>query len=102
VREFTPAELRVLEHMAQGHANSAIAECLVLSRRTVENQVRTIFTKLGLAQTTEVSVTTSSVVGRDGCDASDANVAVAVPGDSIAEAFAKGDRLAGKTTKLVP
>jgi DNA-binding NarL/FixJ family response regulator len=54
VRELTPAELRVLEHMAQGHANSAIAECLVLSRRTVENQVRTIFTKLGLAQTTEV------------------------------------------------
>jgi DNA-binding NarL/FixJ family response regulator len=54
IRDLTPAELRVLERMARGHANRAIAECLVVSHRTVENQVRTIFLKLGLARTTEV------------------------------------------------
>jgi DNA-binding NarL/FixJ family response regulator len=40
--------------MAAGFANAAIAERLVLSRRTVENHVRMIFTKLDLAQTSDV------------------------------------------------
>ena len=54
VRDLTAAEMRVLQHMAEGHANRAIAERLTVSHRTVENHVRTIFTKLDLAQTSEV------------------------------------------------
>jgi DNA-binding NarL/FixJ family response regulator len=54
IRDLTTAELRVLEHMAEGHTNGAIAERLVVSRRTIENQIRMIFTKLDLAPTTDV------------------------------------------------
>ncbi len=41
-------ELEVLQLMAQGRSNQGIIDRLVLSPRTVESHVRTIFTKLGL------------------------------------------------------
>jgi DNA-binding NarL/FixJ family response regulator len=46
---LTPRELDVLEAMAQGHTNSAIAEELVLSVRAVEKHINSIFSKLGLS-----------------------------------------------------
>jgi DNA-binding NarL/FixJ family response regulator len=42
--------------MAQGLSNTAIAERLVLSPRTVRNQVSTIFSKLQIASRVEAIV----------------------------------------------
>lgn len=44
--ELTPRESEVLELIAQGLTNSAIAEQLVLSPKTVRNHVSNIFSKL--------------------------------------------------------
>ncbi|MCB0191806.1 MAG: response regulator transcription factor [Anaerolineae bacterium] len=46
--DLTAQEMRVLERMAKGYANAAIAEALVVQERTVENYVSNIFTKLHL------------------------------------------------------
>jgi DNA-binding NarL/FixJ family response regulator len=54
--ELTPRELEVLELIAQGLTNSAIAEKLVLSPKTVRNQVSTIFSKLQVANRAEAIV----------------------------------------------
>ncbi|MEU4834362.1 response regulator transcription factor [Streptosporangium sp. NPDC023615] len=48
LEELTPREREVLELMAQGRSNSAIAEALFLSYGSVEKHVTQIFTKLGL------------------------------------------------------
>ena len=42
-------EAAVLELMAEGHSNAAIAERLFVSQSGVEKHINTIFTKLGLA-----------------------------------------------------
>ena len=47
---LTPREREVLELMAEGRTNSAIAEQLVVSHGAVEKHVSNIFLKLGLAQ----------------------------------------------------
>jgi DNA-binding NarL/FixJ family response regulator len=44
--ELTAREREVLELIAQGHSNAAIAQQLVLSQKTVRNHVSNIFTKL--------------------------------------------------------
>jgi DNA-binding NarL/FixJ family response regulator len=49
--EVTPREREVLELMAEGRTNSAIAEHLVVTERAVEKHVTNIFGKLGLAAT---------------------------------------------------
>jgi DNA-binding NarL/FixJ family response regulator len=49
--ELTPREREVLELMAEGRSNSAIAEHLVVTDRAVEKHVTNIFGKLGLANT---------------------------------------------------
>jgi DNA-binding NarL/FixJ family response regulator len=46
--ELTPRELDVLREMAQGANNAAIAEALVVTERSVEKYVHSIFAKLGL------------------------------------------------------
>jgi DNA-binding NarL/FixJ family response regulator len=46
--ELTPRELDVLREMAQGRNNAAIAEALVITERSVEKYVHTIFSKLRL------------------------------------------------------
>jgi DNA-binding NarL/FixJ family response regulator len=46
--ELTPREREILSLMAEGRSNAGICERLVLSPRTVESHVRTIFHKLGL------------------------------------------------------
>ena len=51
--ELTDRELDVLRLMAEGRSNGGICSALTLSPRTVETHVRTIMTKLGLAQEPE-------------------------------------------------
>jgi DNA-binding NarL/FixJ family response regulator len=48
---LTPREREVLELMAEGRTNSAIADQLVVTERAVEKHVTNIFGKLGLAAT---------------------------------------------------
>lgn len=48
IDDLTPREKEVLALMAQGYSNGAISEQLVLSGRTVEAHVASIFTKLHL------------------------------------------------------
>ena len=53
--ELTPREREVLAEMAEGKSNAGIAESLVLSKRAVEKHVNSIFMKLGLAGSENVS-----------------------------------------------
>ena len=46
---LTPRETEVLQLMAEGRSNAAIAHALVVSAGAVEKHVNNIFTKLGLA-----------------------------------------------------
>ena len=46
--DLTPRELQILEEMAQGKSNAAIADTLVLAERSVEKVIHSIFLKLGL------------------------------------------------------
>ncbi|MEA2478469.1 MAG: hypothetical protein QOJ07_391 [Thermoleophilaceae bacterium] len=50
---LTPREREVLEQMAEGRSNAAIAEAFVVSDRAVEKHVTSIFGKLGLAPAAE-------------------------------------------------
>src|SRR5688572_28795413 len=50
---LTPREREVLELMAEGRSNQAIAEKLVVTAGAVEKHVRSIFTKLGLPASSE-------------------------------------------------
>jgi DNA-binding NarL/FixJ family response regulator len=50
---LTPREREVLELMAQGHTNVAIAERLGLSDSGVEKHVHNVFAKLGLPHTSQ-------------------------------------------------
>jgi DNA-binding NarL/FixJ family response regulator len=52
LERLTPREREVLELMAEGRSNAAIAEAFVVSERAVEKHVTSIFGKLGLAQAT--------------------------------------------------
>ncbi|MEU2249897.1 response regulator transcription factor [Streptomyces sp. NPDC019224] len=49
---LTPRERTVLEALAQGHTNAAIARKLHISLSAVEKNLNTVFDKLGLAHTT--------------------------------------------------
>jgi DNA-binding NarL/FixJ family response regulator len=53
--ELTPRERDVLAQMAEGKSNAAIAESLVLTKRAVEKHINSIFTKLRLAGSEDVS-----------------------------------------------
>jgi DNA-binding NarL/FixJ family response regulator len=53
--ELTPREREVLAEIAQGKSNSAIAEELFLTNRTIESHVNSIFLKLGLGNADDVS-----------------------------------------------
>ena len=48
LRTLTTREREVLELMAEGRSNSAIARCLVVSDRAVEKHIGNIFSKLSL------------------------------------------------------
>jgi len=51
--ELTPREREVLELMAEGRSNRAIAEHMIVTERAVEKHVTSIFGKLGLTPATE-------------------------------------------------
>lgn len=51
---LTPRETEVLEQMAAGKNNAAIAASLVLSERAVEKHINSIFAKLGLSEETAI------------------------------------------------
>jgi DNA-binding NarL/FixJ family response regulator/class 3 adenylate cyclase len=51
--DLTPREREVLELMAEGRSNQAIAERLVITLRAVEKHVTSIFSKLRLSATSE-------------------------------------------------
>jgi DNA-binding NarL/FixJ family response regulator/class 3 adenylate cyclase len=53
LEELTPREREVLELMAEGRSNQAIAERLFITLRAVEKHVTSIFTKLRLPATAE-------------------------------------------------
>jgi DNA-binding NarL/FixJ family response regulator len=55
LNELTLREREVLAEMAEGKSNAAIAESLVLSKRAVEKHINSIFTKLGLGESVDVS-----------------------------------------------
>jgi DNA-binding NarL/FixJ family response regulator len=49
--ELTAREREVLQLVAEGHSNPAIATRLEITRRSTEKYVSSIFTKLGLPDT---------------------------------------------------
>ena len=53
VATLTPREREVLELMAEGRSNQAVAERLVVTERAVEKHVTSIFAKLRLSATAE-------------------------------------------------
>lgn len=53
--ELTPRERDVLAQMAEGKSNAAIAESLVLTKRAVEKHINSIFIKLRLTGSEDVS-----------------------------------------------
>ena len=54
--ELTPRERDVLELIARGLDNAAIAARLHITSKTVRNHVSNIFTKLGVGHRTEAAI----------------------------------------------
>ena len=52
---LTPRERELLAEIAEGKSNTAIAESLVLTKRSVEKHVNSIFAKLDLPEGEDVS-----------------------------------------------
>jgi DNA-binding NarL/FixJ family response regulator len=55
LRRLTRREREVLRELAEGKSNTAIAEALEISKRAVEKHIRSIFGKLDLVESDEVS-----------------------------------------------
>ena len=51
---LTPRELEVLDEVAQGKSNAAVAASLFLTERAVEKHINSIFSKLGLSEEIDV------------------------------------------------
>jgi DNA-binding NarL/FixJ family response regulator len=62
LQELTPRERDVLREMAEGKNNAAIAESLVLTERSVEKVIHSIFRKLGLGWETSVHKRVKAVI----------------------------------------
>jgi DNA-binding NarL/FixJ family response regulator len=53
---LTPRELEVLQWLARGLDNSAIARCLAITKRTVQNHISSIYGKLDASTRTEAAL----------------------------------------------
>ena len=53
--QLTPREVEILGMIAEGKSNSAIAESLVITKRAVERHINSIFWKLDLGNSEDVS-----------------------------------------------
>lgn len=62
VGRLTPRELEVLDHVAQGKSNSAVAAALFLSEKAVEKHINSLFPKLGLLPTPDVNRRVAAVL----------------------------------------
>ena len=62
LHELTRRERDVLREMAEGKSNAAIARSLVLTERSVEKVIHSIFLKLGLRWETEVNKRVKAVI----------------------------------------
>jgi DNA-binding NarL/FixJ family response regulator len=62
LNELTPRERDVLREMAEGKNNAAIAQALVLTERSVEKVIHSIFLKLGLTWETAVHKRVKAVI----------------------------------------
>jgi DNA-binding NarL/FixJ family response regulator len=62
LNELTPRERDVLREMAEGKNNAAIAESLVLTERSIEKVIHSIFLKLGLTWETAVHRRVKAVI----------------------------------------
>jgi DNA-binding NarL/FixJ family response regulator len=62
LNELTPRERDVLREMAEGKNNAAIANVLVLTERSVEKVIHSIFLKLGLTWETAVHKRVKAVI----------------------------------------
>jgi DNA-binding NarL/FixJ family response regulator len=62
LNQLTPRERDVLREMAAGKNNAAIAEALVLTERSVEKVIHSIFLKLGLTWETAVHKRVTAVI----------------------------------------
>jgi len=60
--QLTPRERDVLREMAEGKTNAAIAETLVLTERSVQKVIHSIFLKLGLTWETAVHKRVKAVI----------------------------------------
>ena len=60
--ELTPREIEVLDQVAQGKSNAAVAASLFLTERAVEKHINTLFAKLGLAVTPDVNRRVTAVL----------------------------------------
>jgi DNA-binding NarL/FixJ family response regulator len=52
---LTPRELEILALIAEGYSNSAIAETVVVTKRSVERHINSIFSKLELREADDIS-----------------------------------------------
>lgn len=67
--ELTVREREILDHIARGHGNAAIAARLGVAPKTVGNHISAIFAKLRVASRAEAIVLARDVgLGRDGSD----------------------------------
>jgi DNA-binding NarL/FixJ family response regulator len=62
LNDLTPRERDVLREMAEGRNNAAIAETLVLTERSVEKAIHSVFGKLGLTWETAVHKRVKAVI----------------------------------------
>ncbi len=59
---LTTRELEVLDQVAQGKSNAAVASALFLTERAVEKHINTLFAKLGLGVTPDVNRRVAAVL----------------------------------------
>jgi DNA-binding NarL/FixJ family response regulator len=55
LESLTPRELEVLDQVAQGKSNAAVASALFLSERAVEKHINALFAKLGLGPEPDIN-----------------------------------------------